>query len=320
MNTDEERTIISSTVAQPPAGEATIVFAQDMADRTQMSVSQECPVCHTTNPPGEVYCAECGFLLSGPPPESVEEASAPVACLVASDGREFALNPGRNSIGRANADVLLTDPSISRTHAAITLEEGRCLVEDLGSTNGTRVNGENLVPHQPQALRDGDEIAFGGLSLRVALPEGYAAAPATAAEEASPLAAEPSPARFIDEESGVEYPIPTGTLTIGRRSANDIAFPTDPYVSGRHAQVSFDGETLTLTDIGSTNGTVLNDDRLAPNTPVPLQDGDLVQMGQQRLRVRLAPIPEEEGEVVDEAAEPLAADYPPPGDETPGLW
>ena len=228
MNTDEDRTIVSSTVAEPPAGEATIAFAQDEADRTQMAVSQTCPVCQTTNPPGEIYCAECGFLLSSTPSETVEEVATPGARLVADDGREFTLNPGPNSVGRIHADLLLTDPSISRSHAAITLEEGRCLVEDLGSTNGTRVNGESLAPHQPRALRDGDEISFGGVSLRVALPEEYAASPETVPEEAPTAPAEPSPARLIDEESGTEYPIPTGTLTMGRRAANDIAFPTDP--------------------------------------------------------------------------------------------
>ena len=99
-------------------------------------------------------------------------------------------------------------------------------------------------------------------------------------------------------------PIPTGTLTMGRRAANDIAFPTDPYISGRHAQVSFDGETLTLTDIGSTNGTAVNEERLTPNVPVTLEDGDLVQMGQRRLRVRLTPVPEAESEPAAEVTGP----------------
>ena len=67
MNTDEDRTIVSSTVAEPPAGEATIAFGQVEADRTQMAVSQTCPVCQTSKPPGEIYCAECGFLLSSTP-------------------------------------------------------------------------------------------------------------------------------------------------------------------------------------------------------------------------------------------------------------
>ena len=71
-------------------------------------------------------------------------------------------------MGRIHADLLTDPPSpVARGDHS----EGRCLVEDLGSTNGTRVNGESLAPHQPRALRDGDEISFGGVSLRVALPE-----------------------------------------------------------------------------------------------------------------------------------------------------
>lgn len=299
IDSSEDRTIVSTppspeaTVALAPAAEATLALGAP--ERTQMAVSVECPVCHTPNPPGETYCGDCGFLLGSVPGETTEEASAPQARLTDLSGREFALNPGRNTVGRQSADVLLADGTISRQHAAIVLEPERCWVEDLGSTNGTRVNGERLAPHQPRDLTDGDEVSFGGVALRLSLPEGVGvrAEGETAAHEEGegdgeiPVAA--SPARLVLEESGVEYPIPVGTVSVGRRSANQIAFPSDAYTSGRHATLAFDGETLTLTDAGSTNGTVVNDDRLAANEPVTLHDGDLIVIGQQRLRVRLAP-------------------------------
>jgi pSer/pThr/pTyr-binding forkhead associated (FHA) protein len=67
-------------------------------------------------------------------------------------------------IGRGRtADLVLSEPTISRAHAAIGYERGDFFVQDLGSTNGTRVNGES----EPRtALRDGDELQLGKLLLR----------------------------------------------------------------------------------------------------------------------------------------------------------
>lgn len=72
-------------------------------------------------------------------------------------------------IGRGRgADVVLAEPTISRTHAAIGFESGEgFFVQDLGSTNGTLVNGTR---QQRSRLCNGDEIQIGRLWLRVALP------------------------------------------------------------------------------------------------------------------------------------------------------
>lgn len=57
---------------------------------------------------------------------------------------------------------------VSRLHAAITREEDEALtLVDLGSVNHTFLNGEQLIPHRPRVLRDGDEIRLGELVLRV---------------------------------------------------------------------------------------------------------------------------------------------------------
>lgn len=52
---------------------------------------------------------------------------------------------------------------VSRQHAVITLRKGYLYLEDLGSTNGTRINGFQLTAHQKYRLRDGDEIEFSRL-------------------------------------------------------------------------------------------------------------------------------------------------------------
>ncbi|MBC8098614.1 MAG: FHA domain-containing protein [Armatimonadetes bacterium] len=56
---------------------------------------------------------------------------------------------------------------ISRRHALIRWEHDQLYVLDLGSRNGTYVNGKQAQPHQPVKLRDGDELRMGKMSLKV---------------------------------------------------------------------------------------------------------------------------------------------------------
>ncbi len=66
---------------------------------------------------------------------------------------------GRVRIGRlADNDLVIPDPGVSRHHAEVVEDNGRYLIRDLGSTNGTVVNGSPVTSHR---LQDGDRIAFG---------------------------------------------------------------------------------------------------------------------------------------------------------------
>lgn len=56
---------------------------------------------------------------------------------------------------------------VSRRHAQMKREEDALHITDLGSTNGTYLNGFQLQSHQPRILRDGDEITLGQMALRV---------------------------------------------------------------------------------------------------------------------------------------------------------
>ncbi len=58
---------------------------------------------------------------------------------------------------------------VSRRHAAIQFMGQQPQVVDLGGVNGTFLNGERLMPHQPYPLRTGDELRLGRLALRVTL-------------------------------------------------------------------------------------------------------------------------------------------------------
>ncbi|MEM0045452.1 MAG: FHA domain-containing protein [Desulfurococcaceae archaeon] len=70
--------------------------------------------------------------------------------------------PGDYTVGRdPTCDVVILDPYVSRKHMRIFNREGTWFVEDLGSRNGTFVNGENIQGRGPVELRAGMEIVLG---------------------------------------------------------------------------------------------------------------------------------------------------------------
>lgn len=89
-----------------------------------------------------------------------------VAYMGTSLGRVFPVPPGETLLGRAlGPGITLLDDEVSRQHARIHLKEGKILLEDLESTNGTRVNGE--VIHGLTELHSGDRISMGGHVLKL---------------------------------------------------------------------------------------------------------------------------------------------------------
>jgi subtilisin family serine protease len=86
--------------------------------------------------------------------------------LVNPNGMTIAIRPGKLSIGRSpDNDIHLDDSQISRQQAELAWDGSRCTIADLGSRNGTFVNGRRLMPHIPEAIRPGDRIAFGTASI-----------------------------------------------------------------------------------------------------------------------------------------------------------
>ncbi len=76
--------------------------------------------------------------------------------------------PDRISIGRArNCDVVLRHPSVSKLHAHVSREDGRWMLRDNGSHNGTSVGTVPLAPDTPVALQSGDLVTFGAFTVRV---------------------------------------------------------------------------------------------------------------------------------------------------------
>ena len=91
-------------------------------------------------------------------------------CLLV-ENRQVVLMEGANVIGRApDAAIQIDSPSVSRYHARILVSGGEATLEDLGSKNGTSIDGERLT--RAARLSDGNVIQVGviGLTFRIASP------------------------------------------------------------------------------------------------------------------------------------------------------
>jgi pSer/pThr/pTyr-binding forkhead associated (FHA) protein len=80
------------------------------------------------------------------------------------ESQQYKLDRFRTVIGRRNADIVLNDPRVSRQHALIERYRDRILVKDLGSSNGTRVDGRSI---EVEVLSSGSRIQVGDSVLEV---------------------------------------------------------------------------------------------------------------------------------------------------------
>ncbi|MDQ2987052.1 MAG: FHA domain-containing protein [Armatimonadota bacterium] len=247
---------------------------------TQTIAPVQCPICKTFNPAGEGFCVECGLIFQSALPDDAFGAPAVrPPCLVDRTGREHFLRTGINLVGR-EGDVMISDGRVSRKHAEVIVEGGRVSVRDLGSTNGTNYNDEP-VTDTPVQIGDGEEIDFAGNKMTLSVPG------AAGATQALPVAVSEGPEPvtaallFVGEET---HELKVGANSIGRRGENDIVLD-DPYVSGSHARIDVGDNGVTLTDLGSTNGSFLNGAKLAPNEAVTVTATDEIILGRTEARI-----------------------------------
>ena len=217
-------------------------------------------------------------------------------------------------IGRKRGDLLLDDPLVSSTHAQIIARNDGWFIQDMGSTNGTLVDGR-LVREAP--LRPGSEISVGStrLVLFVGLDD-----PATEGEievtnkgateiawlldeELVELKGDPdrtsAGADVIDQDlrlppglrasvecvagsdAGKVFRFTRGNVAIGRKTG-EIPL-TDLEASRRHAVIEvFGREMIFLRDLGSTNGTYHNGQRVSVSR---LRNGDTIGVGRSVLKL-----------------------------------
>jgi serine/threonine-protein kinase len=124
---------------------------------------KRCPVCQREFTDNYTFCDRDGTRLA-----AIAPAVRASLIVRSSDGaeREVVLTSASSTIGKApDSAVIITDGAISRKHASIEQRQGQCFIKDLGSLNGTFVNGQRLG-EQAQALNDGDEITVGRTRIR----------------------------------------------------------------------------------------------------------------------------------------------------------
>ena len=185
--------------------------------------------------------------------------------IVSIDGdvvKEVALSKARTTLGRRPSnDIVFDNLAVSGEHAVLTLDGPEIRIEDLGSTNGTRVNGETV---RDQVLRDGDVIAIGKytLSLVADLPQ---PAPALTTDSAEIEEQEPGPAliRVISgRATGREMALTKAVTTLGKPSVAVAAITRRPNGFVLHHMEG--------TDRAAVNGVPVGPDA------VPLQHGDSI--------------------------------------------
>jgi len=123
-----------------------------------------CAVCRHENRPGSFFCAQCGAKL-----HFMEVPPARLTVMSRSGrGGKYLVTSRVCYIGREETNqVSIDDAALSKKHAKIVYSAGSFYIEDLGSRNGTFVNGDRVV--RRSVLKDGDLIRLGLLILKFSL-------------------------------------------------------------------------------------------------------------------------------------------------------
>jgi hypothetical protein len=163
----------------------------------------KCPSCGKSHPENTLFCDECGAYVLAEGQKRTDPLATDdvrwmdaeieldesfgasdleplkVRALILDSGRQIELTMNKEiNIGRLDAtsatfpEIDLTEDEgmskgVSRRHAKITRKGSSLFLEDLGSLNGTFLNGRRLTPYLPHALNDQDEIRLSKLSLTI---------------------------------------------------------------------------------------------------------------------------------------------------------
>ncbi len=204
-------------------------------------------------------------------------AAGRVVCLT--DGREYSVGNEALVFGReAGADVVVPGDDVSRRHAEIRGTDAGYVLVDL-SANGTYVNGARIADARP--LVRGDVIRIGPDEFRFHAPsEGP---PPGAVQRLSDtmhgMPATPLPAVPVlpppiasllmrsGASKGTRVSLRSPVVSIGRGEYNDVVI-ADPSVSTMHAKLQRRDGVWTVVDLGSTNGTFMEDERVSDDAPI----------------------------------------------------
>jgi pSer/pThr/pTyr-binding forkhead associated (FHA) protein len=84
-----------------------------------------------------------------------------------------------------------------------------------------------------------------------------------------------------------KYELHKPIMTLGRIPSNDITL-SNPTISRQHATIKLEGAIFRIYDLGSSNGTFVNDEQV--REPIALQDGDIVRLGDTMLVFKIIPL------------------------------
>ncbi len=249
-----------------------------------------CASCGASLLPPFRFCGACGKPATATPPghgtaprAAPAPPSPPRFRLVArrsdgAPGTTFALTGREALCGRTEGDLRLAeDPAVSPRHARFTQASGVLHVEDLGSVNGTF-----LRLRAPRRVRAGDELRLGRQLLRL---EPMPRPPRGDDRGVRPWGTRDGGCRFrlsqLIEGGGLGevFALRDGENEIGRE-AGEVTFPSDLYVSARHARIDVEGDAVTVADLDSANGTFVK-----ITGGADLLAGDELLVGGQLLRV-----------------------------------
>jgi len=246
-----------------------------------------CPTCGAANPADAASCQACYAPLTS---ETMVMGSARAGAhprvsirIVRADGGPEALVPMKGealTCGRRGDIPLPDDPFVAETQARFFFSGARLAIEDVGGGNGVFCR-----LRQERELHTGGELRLGRQRLVLEPISTLGTAPDGATAWGSP---DPGYRfRLVQMlEGGIAggaYPLKDGENHLGREQG-DITFPTDGFVSGRHALLRIVQDRLTVKDVGSSNGTFI---KLA--APAFVESGDQFLIGRQLLRVELQP-------------------------------
>lgn len=199
------------------------------------------------------------------------------------DGVSFTLAGRDHVAGRGDCPISFPDdPFLSPTHANFiyAAATNQLIVRDEGSLNGVFVRIT-----EPTTIKAGATVLVGEQVLTVSpatLPDDV---PDTEGTYYSASMARPATFEIKQHLRGglIGWVFrPLGDIITLGREGNDINFPEDPFISGRHAELRATGGVLSVSDLGSRNGTFVRVDGERV-----LKHGDYVFLGQQLLRVEI---------------------------------
>jgi ABC-type multidrug transport system ATPase subunit len=168
------------------------------------------------------------------------------------------------TVGRApQNDIVISNPSVSSKHAVFKIEEELITLEDVGSTNGTIVNGERI---NSAVVKQTDNINFGkNYTFDWKLLEPFLTRPAV----------KPTPLTPSEERLKTKVALEKSDINIGRSSENDLVI-NNVKVSRKHAKLEKVGEEWFIEDLKSSNGTFVNGKKIER---VKVSEKDVITIG-----------------------------------------